>query len=293
MPKKRILVLGAEGMLGRAIWRMFLNENSFAVSGTARRSSDTFLQFDVLKNPLAKLEVEKFDYIVNCVGLIKQKFENSSVNTNSLAKKINTEFSHDLAAACETSNTKIIQIATDCVFSGKKGNYSESDVHDPTDVYGLTKSKGEVKSNNVINLRTSIVGIEQQSNLSLLNWFLSQKRGAKVDGYTNHFWNGISTMHFALISKELIRSNDFFSGTFHILPKDFVSKYELLHIIAQAFNRTDIEITPTLSKNSVNRVLKTNFSEVCSKLWTQAGYNEPPTIERLINELSKELEREI
>jgi len=207
------------------------------------------------------------EWVINCVGLIKPH-----CGSVELAVRINALFPHLLPA-----NT--IQIATDCVYSGKKGNYVETDPHDALDVYGKTKSLGE--ASHINNLRCSIIGPEIKSHLSLLDWFLSQD---KADGYTNHLWNGITSLHFSRICQGIIREGIELPNVQHIVPADVVTKVELLHIISEAYGR-DIKITDTESE-TVNRTLATNNLNLNSQIWRAAGYDEPPTIRQMVQELS-------
>jgi dTDP-4-dehydrorhamnose reductase len=179
----------------------------------------------------------------------------------------------------------VIQIATDCVFSGKKGFRSEDDIHDATDLYGRTKSLGEVKAPNMMHLVCSIIGPEISENrVSLMSRFLDEK----IDkGLLNHFWNGITTLHFAKICQGIIRNGIEPFHIQHIIPGDWVNKYELLNMIAKAFSRLELRPSDVFASDSVNRVLITNNTERNIMLWQMAGYSKPPDIEQMVEELVK------
>jgi dTDP-4-dehydrorhamnose reductase len=183
--------------------------------------------------------------------------------------------------------TRILQIATDCVFSGNSDTpYTEKSDHDAIDVYGKTKSLGEVQSKNINHLRCSIIGPEHYRSSFLLEWFLSQKKKSEISGYTNHFWNGITTYHFARICEGIINSNMELPHLQHVLPSDKVTKYDLLNMFSKYYNRNDIEIKPSESEYKVNRILATVNPSANAKIWESAGYSNPPTIEKMIEELS-------
>lgn len=214
-------------------------------------------------NPL-----KDFDWVVNCVGVIKPYCTNVE-----RAIRVNSLFPFYLP-----DNT--IQIATDCVYSGKKGSYVETDPHDATDVYGKTKSLGEAP--HIKNLRCSIIGREVKNHLSLVDWFLAQD---SAKGFTNHLWNGITTYHYALIAEGAIKHGIELPNIQHIVPADVVTKASLLEILAQAYNK-DIPIERVEAPEAVDRTLSTNDPALNLALWSAAGYKEPPTIARMIQEMA-------
>ncbi len=192
-----------------------------------------------------------------------------------------------MAEACEITGTKLIQIATDCVYDGVSGNYTENSAHNPLDVYGKTKSLGEIHCDNTLNLRCSIIGREKKNYLSLLEWFLNQNKSAKVNGYKNHFWNGVTTRAFAKICLGIINNNVWFSGFQHIAPKDTVTKAQMLHIFKKVFNRSDIEIEDINAPVAINRTLSTVHKDKNEMLWKNAGYTVIPTVEEMIQEIGE------
>lgn len=293
----KVLVLGSTGMLGHVMTRV-LRKGGLEVAeanrqGVRLESQSCAIKFDVskaseLRDFLAK---EKFDYVINCVGLIKQLI-NDSVESKSAAILVNANFPIDLNSLAGLHNFRLIQIGTDCVFSGAEGSYSESSNHSPTDIYGMTKSLGESINSNGLILRASIIGPEVTTQKSLLEWFLSSPRNAKVRGYTNHMWNGLTTLHFARLVLGLIHSNTFVSGSYHVVPRDCVSKYQLLQYFKESFHREDIGVEPIESSESINRTLTTIHPDFNLLLWTNSGYNKPPTIANMVTELSEWIMRE-
>lgn len=215
------------------------------------------------------LNLSDFDYVFNAAGKIKPYCDNVES-----AIKVNALFPYWLL-----SNT--IQIATDCVYSGKQGSYVETDPHDALDIYGKTKSLGEAP--HIKNLRCSIIGPELISpGKSLLAQFLE----GKIDkGYTNHYWNGITTYHFSKIVQGVIREKIELPNVQHIVPADRVTKAELLNIIAKAYGKRPV--THIEASEAINRTLSTENPELNLKLWKAAGYDKPPTIQEMVEELSK------
>lgn len=277
---KRVLILGASGMLGSMVSEVFSKNKEFELGFTLRNRknkaleelSGSFFKFDATKNISNQLNTilkNGFipDYIINCIGVIKPYCEGNNSKGVFEAIKINSLFPYELSNFCEQNlpNARVIQIATDCVYSGTRGEYTEGDYHDPLDVYGKTKSLGEVKKNNILNIRCSIIGPELKSNVSLLEWFLSQKEGSTVYGFEHHFWNGVTTLQFARFCENIIINDSFdklrgLNHTIHYVVNEDVSKNQLLNIFKTYF-KVSVLIEPTVSVGGVpiNRTLRSNY----------------------------------
>ncbi len=294
---KKVLILGASGMLGSMLVDVFAKSCPFEITATVRTKNIieefqkkyqkvNFAIFNIELNTLENLLVSaKPDWIVNAIGIIKPFIHDKPEEIQN-AIKINALFPYTLANGAKKINAKVIQIATDCVFSGKIGNYNESDPYDTLDVYGKTKSLGEIHMDNFYNLRCSIIGPEIQTKNSLLEWILRQPKNARLNGFTNHSWNGLTTLQFAKICQGII-SNDLKPVTIqHIIPKDTVTKDELLRLSARFFNRGDILIQPVSAKESINRTLQTSYGKMNQLLWEKAGYPKIPTIAQMLEELA-------
>lgn len=249
-------ILGPTGMLGSMVNKTWEGPHK------AFDRKELNAEFPQIK------KLADFDWVINCVGMIKPYCVDSG-----RAIRVNALFPHYLP-----ENT--IQIATDCVYSGKSGNYTETDEHDALDVYGKTKSLGEAPQ--VKNLRCSIIGPEAKNHISLLDWFLSQE---EVNGFTNHWWNGITTYHFSLICQGIIREGIELPNLQHIVPGDSVSKASLLKIIAKAYDKK-IKVNSVLAPEFVDRTLRTNNPELNNRIWRAAGYSKPPTIKQMIEEMA-------
>src|SRR3990167_8291610 len=179
--------------------------------------------------------LEGYDWIINAIGVNKQFIHDDNRTEVERAIWINGLFPHWLARKAGESGARVIQIETDCVYSGREGHYTEDAPHDSLDVYGKTKSLGEVRSSNVFHLRCSIIGPELKNHVSLLDWFLGQPLGEKMTGFTNHRWNGLTSLHFARICHGVIKNNLKLSHVHHVVPSDEMTKAEMLGEFAGAY----------------------------------------------------------
>ena len=278
-----VLVFGPMGMLGHEVVKALRGKN-FGVTTAGRAGAD--LHFEVGTSDLSELRMREFDFIVNCIGLITHNINESDAKSVAAAKLVNSEFPDQLAEFAEKKKLRVMQIATDCVFSGVKGCYLETDPHDATDVYGTTKSAGEVKSPTFMHIRASIIGRELKGKKSLLEWVNSQPKGAAIPGFTDRVWNGVTSTAFAKVVEGVIGQNTFKPGVWHLIPANKVTKAELVEAIANSLGRTDLEITPEESGTPKDLTLATNHPDFNQLLWTNAGYQSIPTIEELLNEIS-------
>lgn len=280
-----VLILGGTGMLGHAVLEDF-GGFSGNINFTSRSGSG--IPFDVLSDSVDSLAkfVGSDDYIINCLGITKSHINDDDEHDVARAKLVNSLFPAELASLAEKTGSRVIQIATDCVFSGRKGHYLETDAHDAEDAYGKTKSLGEVVSDNVMHIRVSTIGRELGRSTLLLEWVLSHAHGATIPGFTDHFWNGVTTNHFANVVRGIIENDGFRSGLSHLVPADELSKADLVRQIASAFGRTDLIIKDTDSGKPVDRTLSTTDPAFNKSLWAGAGYPDIPTIEQLIAEIA-------
>lgn len=265
----KVLILGAGGMLGN---RLVTELSEFDLIAPSRKDYSAF-------DPLEKFGLKPEDIVINCIGAIPQKDY-----TPQEMYRLNRDFPNFL----KTYNKFFfIQIATDCVYSGKRGFYKESSSKDAIDPYGASKSAGEVREKNWLHLRTSIIGSEIAGKRSLFEWIKNQPENATIFGYANHFWNGITTDAFGQIVAGILRENYFITGTQHIIPRDSVTKLQLVRMIANRLDRRDLLIIPKLVEK-VDRRLDTFTPNVNRLLWDQAGYIEPPKIQTLISSMQVE-----
>ena len=234
----KVLVLGSTGMAGNVI-SQYLSEQGYEVYRTSRsenlgkysRPLDV-TNFGVLEAWLDELNP---DIVVNCVGLL----EKACADRPDLGVLMNAYLPRRLEAKYKNSSTRIIQLSTDCVFSGARGSYREDDVTDGTSVYDRSKALGELKNDKDLTFRMSIIGPDIDPNgIGLFNWFMSQK-GA-VQGWSKAIWNGVSTIELARGIDGAIRQN--LSGLYQFVPNETISKFELLKLFRKVFKRDDIII---------------------------------------------------
>jgi len=235
----KVLVLGATGMLGSMVYDYFTRKTNFKTIGTSRKEKNEFIFFDAYSHD--KEIFADVDYAINCIGITKPFCHDDNFKEIKNAIWINGYFPHALSDYAKEYDFKVIQIATDCVYSGKAGGYKESSLHDALDVYGKTKSLGEVKRDNVLNVRCSIIGPEKYKKAFLLEWFLSNKKEDVVNGFSTHLWNGVTTLHFAKMCAMIIDEGIFDriardSNVHHFVPNSTVNKYELLSIFNDVFD---------------------------------------------------------
>lgn len=266
----RILVLGATGMLGSAVLRVFTTKGQHETWGTVR-SDSMHHQFgeaiqarllsgvDVLNQDtlVETLEKIKPDVVINCVGLIKQL---ESANDPLTVLPINSLLPHRLSRLCAVASARLIHVSTDCVFSGRKGMYVESDMSDAEDLYGKSKFIGEVQStSHVITLRTSIIGHELGTSYALVDWFLSQQ--GKVKGYTKAVFSGLPTVELAQVMHDWVLPKPELHGLYHVSAKP-IAKFDLLKMIAATYKK-DIQIRPD-DQFVIDRSLNSEYFKAAS-----------------------------
>lgn len=292
----RVALVGSTGMLGSTMTRVLegkfenfieFNRSGQSVTGNNRTIKLNLLDHYDLHESFKGLDVE---YVFNATGLIKQKINENDRADLEAADLINNLFVKKLNTFSVETGIKVIQIGTDCVYSGETGNYSEVEPMNPSDTYSTTKYFGEIASPDAMTLRCSIVGKERVNSISLMSWLLSQPPRSKLNGFTNHFWNGLTTLHFSEIVAGIIKSEKFENGVMHLVPKDVVSKYELLKIIALEFGREDLEIQEFATELKVDRSLCTSNPEKNLQLWNAGGYDRLPTIQEMVSDYSNWVE---
>jgi dTDP-4-dehydrorhamnose reductase len=286
---RKVLVLGSTGKLGSAVTRA-LEERAHEVI-TASRS--TGIKFDAVnldtENLLKAARLQGGDFVVNCVGLTKSRINEASMTSRTLAVKLNIDFPDDLARSAEQAGVNVIQAATDCVFSGLAGGHSEGSAHDALDVYGKTKSLGETPSPNVMHLRCSLIGPEIGSSSLFFEWVRQQPVRAEINGYNNHFWNGLSSLAFGRVVSGVIKEDLFKSGVQHLVPTNQVTKDELVRLELAALGRDDAQVTSKKDEHTIDRTLRTNGHDFNEQLFLAAGYEKIPTIQEMVLEACKKL----
>ncbi|WP_080762118.1 dTDP-4-dehydrorhamnose reductase family protein [Chromobacterium violaceum] len=279
----KVLVLGASGMLGNAIFHSFSKNPAYQIHGVCRNLGKLPINTVWKKEKILCIEdimsrehlyqifnAVKPDVVINCIGIVKQL---NSASDPLQCIPINSILPHMLADLCQTFSARLVHFSTDCVFSGKLGNYHESDFPDAKDLYGRSKLLGEVEYDNSITLRTSIIGRELNSAHSLLDWFLSQEH--EVKGYRRAIFSGLPTTEIAKLLEDKILPNKKLSGLFH-LSAEPINKYELLKYCTAIFDKK-ISITPD-DTLVVDRSLNSN------RLREEISYT-PPSWPELLRDL--------
>lgn len=235
---ERTLILGATGMLGHALCRRLAADGGGDVWATSRTEwrRDPRLakvipeerciggcDLQTPNNVERALHELRPRSVVNCVGLIKQRPEAADTE---LAIELNALLPHRLVRFCDDAGAKLIQLGTDCVFSGRRGNYSEADIPDPVDLYGRSKLLGEVSRPPHLTLRTSMIGWQLQGHEGLAEWFWT-RRGRAAQGWSNAIFSGLTTYALADVIATLLAHHPALSGLYHVAAKP-ISKYDLL-----------------------------------------------------------------
>ena len=244
----KILILGATGMLGSAVFRVLSENSSLHVIGTVRRiDSRRYFASELASRLIAVGDLE-------CHNQLEQLFAtlnpNVVINCTALRKSTSTDviksiniyslLPHRLAHLCRLHDVRLIQISTDGVFSGSCGGYTEDDLPDTNDVYGITKLLGEVRDQHAITLRTSIIGHELHTKTGLLEWFLAQ--GDQCHCYTRSIFSGFPTIVLAQIIRDVIIPRPDLYGIYHIASQP-ISKFDLLQLVAKKYGK-NINIVP-------------------------------------------------
>lgn len=241
----KVLVLGPNGMLGRALVRYFDVDNRISVVSVSRKEIDlSNCTLHQLSDVICNINP---NFIVNCAGIIKQRNKASSyeiIQLNTLIPLWLEQISKDL-------NCKFIHFTTDCVYDGREGGYHEKSWHSARDMYGMSKSLGEPRES--ITIRSSIIGEESSNKLSLLD-VVRNHAGKKMFGYTNHIWNGMTCLQAAKLIKNIMFEPKLqYLGTRHFYSNS-ISKFELISIINDVYS-LEIDVVPHEDKQAVNRTL--------------------------------------
>lgn len=276
----KILILGASGMLGNAMLRVLCENGDSEVTGTLRGNNALrMLPEHLHDNIVTGIDVENQDQLValldkvrphvviNCIGLIKQLAE---ANDPLSAIPINSLLPHRLARLASLAGARTIHFSTDCIFSGKKGGYTEADTSDAYDLYGRSKFLGELHGPSSFTVRTSIIGHELGGTNSLIGWFLAQQGSTK--GFTRAIFSGLPTVELARVVRDYIIPKPELSGLWHV-SADPIAKFDLLRLVADVYGKT-INIVPD-DKLVIDRSLDS------SRFRLETGYS-PPSWPELI-----------
>lgn len=289
MNNHRVLILGASGMLGHTLFIRFSSIPNFEVHATVRKNDDlsSLISDQLLSRVHSAVDANEFNsvrrvlsdvrpsIVINCIGVIKQS---PTASDPIVAISMNSLFPHQLALACASVGARLIHISTDCIFSGKRGGYTEQDPSDADDLYGRTKFLGEVIYPHCITLRTSIIGHELKGHRGLIDWFVSQQ--GTVRGFTNAIYTGFPTVEMARIISDHVIPIPGLSGLYHVSSEP-ISKHDLLTLTARIYGK-EISIVP-YGDFHCNRSLD-------SIRFRQATGYRPPSWPEMITAMQKDYE---
>lgn len=286
----RVLVLGADGMLGHKVLQLL--SGRFVLFATVRSRHDMWLSQSVLaglnhSHVQGGVDAHDLDsvaqaieevgpqVVLNCIGIVKQR-EEAKAAIPSI--QVNALFPHQLTDLCRKRGIRVVQISTDCVFSGLRGRYTEDDLPDPVDTYGRTKLLGEVTRPGCLTLRSSIIGWELKHQSGLLEWFAAQ-RGRTIKGYRGAIYTGLSTAAFTRLIGDLLEDHPGLSGLYHVASQP-ITKYDLLVHLREALGWHDIAIEPDDAFQCDRSLVGTRFE-------VTTGWR-PPSWDEMIAELAAE-----
>ena len=271
MKMYKIIIFGTTGMLGSQMLDVFSLDKRFKIYeiNIKKKIGSTMINIENQNDLINKIKYIKPDFVINCVGWIKQK----NINKR-MPFIINSQFPLFLSQLALIFNFRFIHISTDCVFTGKKGNYSDDDKKDANDLYGLSKSFGEIKNSNTLTLRTSIIGPEEGlKKFGLLEWFLLQK--IKIKGFDRVLFSGLTTRELSKIIKKYIFNKNLYNNILNISSKP-ITKFKLLNLVKYIFKK-DVKIEKC-SKIKLNRTLNSK------KFKNITGYK-CPSWKKMLNEM--------
>jgi dTDP-4-dehydrorhamnose reductase len=263
----KLLVIGASGMLGQTLFKLASQQSDLEVYGTVRHRDARVLEFlQTAESRIFECELESEvdpllycspDIVINCAGIIKQQ---GSAQTALSYIRVNALAPYVLADLCERQGARFIQLSTDCVFSGRVGRYTETDIPDPVDLYDRSKLLGEVTHAPHLTVRTSFIGFDRfhDQGLSLLDWF--KRQSGEIKGYTRAIWSGLTSLEVSR-NLMLLALRPEVTGLLHLCGEK-ISKYELLVLARDIFNKTEITIRPDENYICDRSLISSRLSEL-------------------------------
>ena len=280
----RILILGADGMIGHKIAQSLEDFELILAS----RKSISLKSIGIIKGKMVLhnlitdsldllLDNTTPDIIINCAGITTRRgVEDNIVNTGLL----NSELPHKLDSWANLNSKKLIHFSTDCVFSGNRGNYLDNDFADADDIYGKSKAMGEVDSPNTLTIRCSMIGRELYNFTELFEW-LKKNKNKKIEGYSKVFYSGITTVRMGKILNQILKKNLNLSGIYNISSTP-ISKFDLLVKLSNAFN-LNVDVKQNINNKSNKVLISEKFTEITGVY--------PPNWDDLISEFKEDCEK--
>lgn len=284
----KVLILGGDGMLGHELFfelrsrhetRVTLRQPLAAYAGRGLFTADNaFGGIDARAPGALEQVIAQFRprAVVNAIGIVKQRPESDDAI---VSIEVNSLMPHRLASACRAAGARVVHLSTDCVFTGEKGNYSETDRPDAVDIYGRSKLLGELAGEGCVTLRTSMIGLGLYRKTSLIDWFLAQK--GRVQGYRNAIFSGLTTRELGRLIASVIEKHPQASGLYHVSAAP-ISKLELLTQLRERL-RSAIDIVPADEPRIDRSLDSTRFRRVFA-------YS-PPSWDSMLDELAQDIQR--
>ena len=285
----RILILGGDGMLGHQLLRHFSGRHEPRV--TLRQGASAYRGYGLFddRNSYYDVDIRSQDRIlevmadfrpeavINAVGIVKQR---PSAKESIPSLEINSLLPHRLAVMCRAAGARLVHVSTDCVFSGRKGGYTEDDPSDAEDLYGKSKYLGEVGDAGCVTLRTSIIGRELSRKRSLIEWFLAQR--GPINGFTRAIYSGLTTIELGRVIESLLVQHPGIWGLYHVSSEP-ISKFDLLVLLKNRLGLS-VEIRP-------DDGFVCDRSLDSSRFRRELDYR-PPSWPEMIDELARSIEGE-
>lgn len=285
----KILILGGDGMLGHQLLKHLSGRHQPRV--TLRQGAGAYRAYSLFddQNSYYDIDIRSHDRIldvmadfrpeavINAVGIVKQR---PSAKESIPSLEINSLLPHRLAVMCRAAGARLVHVSTDCVFSGRKGSYTEDDASDAEDLYGKTKYLGEVGDADCVTLRTSIIGLELSRKRSLIEWFLAQE--GPISGFTRAIYTGLTTAELSRVIEMLLLQHPTMSGLYHVLSEP-ISKFDLLVLLKKRLGLR-LEIRP-------DDAFVCDRSLDSSRFRREIGYT-PPSWEQMTDELARSIQGE-
>ncbi len=292
----KVLVLGASGMLGHMVTDYLSRNPEIEVIASVRTkemveqgqrqlpnvSWITFEAETMFRGPLHGLRAS---WLINCIGKTRHHMHDAQQRTIAEAIKVNILLPPYLDQAAMENNTKVLAPTTDCVFSGREGGYTEDSSHDALDSYGKTKRLGELVAPNTHWLRCSLIGPELRGKQYLLEWVLGQPHRAKIQGWIDHLWNGVTTLQWAKFAEAIVLGKFDPPHLLHVMPIDFMDKGTLVSCIAETYRRNDLVITQKITGQPVDLRLSTGLPDLVADLWRATGASSIYSIREMLTDL--------
>jgi dTDP-4-dehydrorhamnose reductase len=286
----KVAVLGSSGLLGYGLTK-FLSNQGFQVTEFNRQGISVLPGGQAESIDVISFNSDSFlhnlgeaKWIINCIGMIKHRIKSEDENSLAQTRIVNSNFPKILGKLAAQNDLRVIQIGTDCVYTGISGNYDESSFKDANDIYGISKIEGEADLQSTLLLRSSFIGRELETKIEFLEWVLSHERLSQVSGFSNHLWNGLTVLQIGRVIAGIIISDNPLTGVQHLIPQDSVSKFELAGLISSRFRRNDLVINRVTAPIAIDRRLDTLNRSENERLWRDAGYSTIPTITVMIDE---------